>query len=251
MRRSFLAAAAVLLVAAPASAQTDPRMLGPRTLTPNHVLCTDMPVPARPVPTLFVAGGPPAAGRVAGAPGASLVIHPGTTHGLAGGQRLVARRIQAAATFPKPGEGFGSVRTTGIVTLTAVGEDTSLAKVDFSCDPIEPGDFAEAYVQPELPTAAQPLGEPRFDDRATVLFGANRRETFGDGDVMSVDRGSAHGLAVGDRISLYRDRQNGLPLFHLGEALVVDLAEQTAKVVILTVSDVVQTGDVAVVRRAP
>lgn len=251
MRRSLLAAAAVLLVAASSSAQTDPRMLGPRTLTPNHVLCTDMPVPVRPVPTLFVAGGHTADGRVAVATGESLVIHAGTSHGLAVGQRLVTRRIQAAATFPKPGEGFGSVRTTGIVTLTAVGEDTSLAKVDFSCDPIEPGDFVEAYAPPELPTAVQPLGEPRFDDRATVLFGANRRETFGDGDVMSVDRGSAHGLAVGDRISLYRDRQNGLPLFHLGEALVVDLAEQTAKVVILTVSDVVQTGDVAVVRRAP
>ena len=251
MRRSFLAAAAVLLVAAPASAQTDPRMLGPRTPPPNPVLSTHIPAPARPGPTLCGAGGHTADGRVAVATGESLVIHAGTSHGLAVGQRLVTRRIQAAATFPKPGEGFGSVRTTGIVTLTAVGEDTSLAKVDFSCDPIEPGDFAEAYVQPELPTAAQPLGEPRFDDRATVLFGANRRETFGDGDVMSVDRGSAHGLAVGDRISLYRDRQNGLPLFHLGEALVVDLAEQTAKVVILTVSDVVQTGDVAVVRRAP
>jgi hypothetical protein len=251
MRRGFLAAAAVLLVAAPASAQTDPRMLGPRTLTPNHVLCTDMPVPARPVPTLFVAGGHTADGRVAVATGESLVIHAGTAQGLAVGQRMVARRIQAAATFPKPGAGFGSIRTTGIVTLTAVGEDTSIAKVDFSCDPIEPGDFLEAYVQPELPSVAQPLGEPRFDDRATVLFGANRRQIFGGGDVMSVDRGSAQGLALGDRISLYRDRQNGLPLFHLGEALVVELAEQTSKVVILTVSDVVQAGDVAVVRRAP
>ena len=85
MRRSFLAAAAVLLVAAPASAQTDPRMLGPRTLTPNHVLCTDMPVPARPVPTLFVAGGPPAAGRAGGGPGGGGGGPPGPAGGRGGG----------------------------------------------------------------------------------------------------------------------------------------------------------------------
>lgn len=252
MRIGLLAAAALLLAAGPVPAQSGPQELGPRTLLPNHVLCSDLPVSAIPVPTLTVAGGHNADGRHTIVRGDTLVVNAGTSAGLAVGQHLVARRLQGSARqFPRTGEGFGGVRTAGIVTLTAVSEATSLAHVDFSCDSIEPGDYLEAYVQPELPASVQPMGEPRFDDRATVLFGADRREIFADGDVLSIDRGTAQGVARGDRFSIYRDRQDGLPLFHLGEAVVVDPAEQTSKVVVVSVKDVIQAGDVVVARRAP
>lgn len=248
--RVVCAGIAGLFLAAPALAQEDPRLLGPKTLLPAHVLCTDLPVSARPQPTLLVAGGHTTDGRESLGRGDQVVVSGGTADGLAAGQRLVARRLQGAAeAFPRPGEGFGAVRTSAVLTLTAVGDTSSLARIDFACDAVDVGDYLEPYAEPALPSSAGPSGEPRFDDRASVLFGVDRRQIFGDGDVVSVDRGTTHGLAAGDRLAIYRDSQNGLPLVPLGEALVVEPSEQTSKVVLVKVRDAVRAGDVAVMRR--
>ena len=40
---------------------------------------------------------------------------------------------------------------------------------------------------------------------------------FGDGDVFSIDRGTAHGVAAGARYAIYRDFHNNLPLVYMGE----------------------------------
>ena len=54
--RIGIVATAVLLAAVPASAQAPPDVIGPRTLQPWMVACTDMPVAAKPEPRLTVKG---------------------------------------------------------------------------------------------------------------------------------------------------------------------------------------------------
>ncbi|MEZ5289189.1 MAG: hypothetical protein R2712_31170 [Vicinamibacterales bacterium] len=92
---------------------------------------------------------------------------------------------------------------------------------------------------------------PDFDDRAHVLFGGDMRREFGDGDLVSIDRGASQGVVAGTRFALYRDPRNGLPLSELGEAVVVEVGETASRAVLVKVSDVVSAGDVAVRRPQP
>ena len=84
-----------------------------------------------------------------------------------------------------------------------------------------------------------------------MLFGADHRENLGDGDVFSLDRGTAQGVTVGARFAIYRDPKDGMPLVHVGDAVVIDPSATTSKAVLVMVKDAVLAGDVAVRRRAP
>ena len=46
----------------------------------------------------------------------------------------------------------------------------------------------------------------------------------------------------------YRDRRDGMPLFYLGDAVVMELGEQTSKLVVVYAVDAVTTEDIAVPR---
>lgn len=263
MLRRFAVAATFALVAAPLGAQTPsagPAQLGPRTLLPAHVMCADLPVTAPPVPTVVISGGQNPDGRESLVKGDVVVLSAGTNLDLAVGQRFLIRRLQgtlqgsarkgARPAFPKTGEGFGAVRTAGWLTITAVNETTALAMLDYACDAIGPGDYIETYAEPALPQTVSALVDPQFDDRAKVLFGTDRRVSFADGDLFSIDRGTAQGVIAGARYAIYRDPHNGLPLIHIGDAVVIEPGETTSKVVLVMGKTAIAADDIAVPRRA-
>jgi hypothetical protein len=252
MRIRVITCAAVWLAAAPVFAQSAD-VTGPRTLTPPMVMCTDLPAAAKPVPRLVIRGshGTDGNARTAFTEG-TVVISRTPDDGLAVGQRYIAQRLSGdPKKFPRPGEGFGDIRITGWVTVTAVDEFNALADIDFACDSIETGDFLETYAETVLPNAASDPVTPDFSDRANILFGVDSRVLFGNGDVLSIDRGTLQGVVAGHRYAIYRDFRNGLPLTHLGEAVVLSVGEQTSKVVVTITRDGIQQGDVAVPRRQP
>lgn len=249
MRVRIVCAAALLLTAAPVFAQ-NPEVTGPRTLNARMVMCTDLPVVTRPIPRLMVFGPHANDGRTVATDG-MVVIRRVPDDGLAIGQRYIAQRLHNPKNFPRPGEGYGDLRVTGWVTVRAMDEVNALAEIDFACDSIEGGDMLEPYAELSLPTAPAALAPPDFTDRANVLFGADNRVTFGDGDVMSIDRGTLHGVVPGARFALYRDLHNGMPLIHIGEAVALAISEQTSKVAVTRALDAIQPGDLVVARRAP
>lgn len=248
MRHSWVIVA-VLAAFGPASAGA--QGLGPRTLLPIHVLCTDLPMATLPMPTLTIAGVQTGDYRVGMTEGDLAVLAAGTPQGLAVGQRFVARRPHDAARAENDGVGWLGAHPTGVLTVTAVDERFALARVDEACDTVDIGDHLEPLVIPELPVAAPAGGPADFSDRALVIFGKDRRLVFGDGDLFSIDRGSSNGITAGTRLAIYRDRQNGLPLVEVGEAVIVDTGADTARAVLVRVSDLVQAGDIAVVKGAP
>jgi len=253
MRRSAVVAAISLLAVAPLWAQTpspDSSHLGPRTLLPAHVLCTDLPVSAQPAPTVTIKGAYSPDGHEAMVKGDVAVLSAGTDHDLAVGQRFLIRRMQGKADpFAKKNEGFSPVRTAGWLSIMAVNETTALATLDHTCDVVQPGDYIEAYEEPVLPPSASPLVAPEFDDRAKVLFGTDRRVSFANGDLLSIDRGTSQGVTAGARYAIYRDRHNGLPLIYIGDAVVIQPEELTSKIVLVMVKDAVSTDDVAIPRK--
>jgi len=248
MRVRVIAAAVAALSAAPVYAQSTD-VTGPRTLTHQMVTCTDLPVASKPIPRLTVAGPHVTDGRTAMTDGL-VVINRASGDGLAVGQRYLAQRLRTdPKRFPRPSEGYGDLRVSGWLTIRAIDEFNALAQIDLACDSIEIGDFLEPYVETPLPTSATAPLNPDFSDRASVLFGSDNRVLFAAGDVFSIDRGIAHGVASGNRYAIYRDFHNNLPLVYMGDAVVMTVGEQTSKVVATEVVDGILIGDVVVPRR--
>jgi len=257
MRMCILSAAALCLAAVPSFAQSPKDITGPWTLNSNYVTCTDLPILVKPIPRLVVKGPQSTDDRLAMATGQEIVIERRVDDGLAVGQRYTASRLNSDEKyFPRPGEGYGGLRVTGFITVTAINEWNALANVDFACDALQTGDYLEPFVATDIPTSAAPPLYPDFSDRATVLFSADNRNLVGAGDVVSIDRGSAHGVTLGARYAIYRDKHadgplenKRVPLVYLGDAVVVSVNETTSKVVITKMVDGILYGDTVVPRR--
>jgi hypothetical protein len=252
--RNCVITAALCAAAVPAFAQVPREVTGPWTLTPTMVLCTDLPVTAKPASKLVIKGLHHVDPRLAAAyRGTPLIISRAPDDGLAPGQRYLTTRLHAGGRdFPRASEGFANLRITGAITITATDEVNAMAEVTLACDSIEPGDVLETNVELSLPSSAGSAETaPDFNDRAKVLFGADNRSLVGLGGLVSVDRGTLHGVVPGSRYAIYRDNHNGMPLVYLGEAVVLVTSELTSKVMITKSLDGIESNDVAVPRRAP
>jgi hypothetical protein len=251
MRTRILCIAALSLSVTPVFAQVPKDVQGPLKLTPSMVMCTDVPATAKPEPHMFIAGPVSTDGRTSAAAG-MVVIKRTPDDGMAIGNRYVAQRIHGdLKAFPRPGEGFGDIRITGTVIVRAIDDVNAIAEIDFACDSVESGDYLEPFVETVIPTAAAPMIAPDFSDRANLLFGADNRVMFGDGDILSIDRGTIHGVVPGARYAIYRDPRDGMPLVHIGEIVVLTTSELTSKAIVTKAFDAMYGDVVAVPRRTP
>ncbi len=249
MRVSVLVTALSLMAVAPGWTQSR-LALAPRTTLPAHVMCADLLVPAIPVATIRISGPHHVLPHLALSRSDAAVVPRQPEDGLVVGQRYLVRRLPSGmkAELPKDG-GYVPVRTIGWVTVTALDEINAIANVDFACDAIEQDDYLTPYVEPVLPTPDATLAAPDFTERMQILPGVEGREMFADGDLFSIARGTADGVTAGARFAIYRDRKDGRPLVHIGEAIVTDPSATSAKVLLLKTTDVVEITDLAVPRR--
>lgn len=226
------------LTALPAAAQisatevTAPA-LGPRTIVPATVSCTDTPTGVIPQVALHVVAPHTADRKQSSVNGELVILSGGTPEGLAIGQQYFARRLKRpvnheAITPANP----GAIQTTGWLTVVAADTKFAIARVDYACVPVDPGDYLQPYAEPALPSAVAPKGPTDFSELGRVLFGANRRESFGAGDLISIDRGQTRGMTTGTRVAFYRDRRNGTPLIEIGEGIVIEVSAESSKVVV-------------------
>jgi len=223
--------------------------LGPRTLNAALVACTDLPTVAPSASPLRILAAQTGDKHQTYAPGDVVVLNGGTPEGFLVGQRYFVRRLQFGLTGEPPSAVVqGAVRTAGWLSVIGVDERFALARVDYACDTVQAGDYLEPFVEPVLPTTVVADGPTNFADMGHVLFGADRRQTFGSGDIANVDRGKTHGIGVGTRVAFYRDRLNGTPLVEMGAGVVVEVAAETSKVVLVRAREVIIRGDYVAVR---
>jgi hypothetical protein len=250
--KTALIATAALFTALPVLAQDAPKDVhGPRKLTPWMVACTDVPVTSRPDPYLFVTGIRAPDDRQIAGNGQEIDINRRPNDGLAVGQRYAVRRVQAPALFPGESADL-TVRTAGFVTITMIDENNALANVDVACTAIVEGDYLDAYSEPPLPTTAAPSIEmlPDWDDRSKILTGTDGKAIFADGDLLTIERGTVHGVFGGQRFSIWRDLRTRMPLFYIADIVIVEPGQQTSKAVVVKAVDaIVISTDVAIPRR--
>ena len=246
------AVAAAQTAPPPVAPQAGSQAYGGKILVPAIVACTDLPTATVPMPPLRILA-PHAADLHAGASRNDVVVlNAGTPQGLAIGQRYFTRRVNGPVNREAiSATDRGAVRTTGWLTVVAADERFALARIDYACVTVESGDYLEPYAEPAVPTTPQADGPPNFSDMSRVLFGVDRHEAFGAGDLLSIDRGQSQGMTVGTRVAFYRDRMIGTPLYELGAGVVIEVSAETSKVAVERAAPEIKAGDYVAVRRTP
>ena len=172
--------------------------------------------------------------------GASIAVDGGALNGLEVGQNLVVRhyfKVPRRAGTDSTGE-----HSAGLVQLVSVSERSSMAVVIYACDLLRAGDFLASFT-PEPVRPPERRGTPDYGDAARILFGDEGLILAAPRRLMVIDRGSGHGIRVGQRLTLFR-REAGKPEI-TGDAIVVATRIDSATIRVERVNDVVSPGDLA------
>lgn len=229
-RTAALAAFAALVLPAAAAAQTGPAWSA--THLPADVLplvCAPAITYEVPAVPLRISGGQSLEVRVAWGTGELVTINAGRNNGIQVGQEFFVRRLQKERDRSVSRETPGTVRTAGWIRVYAVDDEMSLATIQFACDTVSVDDYLEPFVLPTaLPRAAK-QGKPEKGNYARVVSGNDRRQTFGAGEFIVIDRGKDHGIVPGSQFVVYHDKQEpGNFLYEVADAVAVEVRESSA-----------------------
>lgn len=257
-RTACLCAVLATVTFVPAAAQDPlpPGAFGALGMYPKRLSCADLPVFSEPQPVhrLPAAHEGDAKLRRAFAVPDTVLIPGGTTVGLEPGQQFFVRRLLISPDHAKPSASTpGTVHTAGWITVTASDGFSAIARIDYACDGFIKGDYLEPFVAAPMPTAIAAPSTTQFTDAAPrytqftdmgrLMFGADGRRAFANGDLIVVNRGTAHGFTAGARISIWRDPKTAGPLVEVGSAIVLTVAGDTSTVIADRVRDALYAGD--------
>jgi len=175
--------------------------------------------------------------------GAQVIVDGGMLNGLDVGQNLVVRhyfRVRQLAGGDTIGE-----HSAGLVQIVAVSGRSSIAEVIYACDELRKGDFL-ALFKPEPIRPPEPFGIPDSGDAARILFADEGQMLGAPRRLMVIGWGSAHGVRVWQRLTLFRRQGRGArSLDTAGDAIVVAVRIDSATIRIERVNDAISSGDLA------
>jgi hypothetical protein len=265
---SALVTAALLAAAVPLLAQTGPAPVV--THLDAEIIaqaCSPTLSFERPVASLLMTGGQDSSTRPLYGPGDLITINGGSDNGVEVGQEYFVRRIQAPRDTGLGRDAPATIKTAGWVKVYAVDKTMSLVTVEHACDAMSVGDYLEPFSAPQPPAPAVNPPKPQKENYGHILIGTDRRTMFAKGDFFTVDRGSDHGVTLGARFIVFRDKRKmetvrlseskDLPaeittpefLFEMGEAVVVDVKPEVSTLRALQARDAFLTGDYVALRK--
>lgn len=239
-----LAVATTLAQRAPAPTTT--------TLAPDVIALACAPSATTTVPprVLLVTGGQAPVERRSYAPGDLITINAGRNQGMEVGREYFTRRVLPerghAPSVARP----GAVRTSGWLKVYAVDDDLSLATVSHACDTIQTGDYLEPFSAPAVPIPDPVLVKPRKTNYARILFGADRRKSFAEGDFVVINQGTNHGVTPGARFVVFHDRL--VPdnfLYEGGEAVAMAVSADSTTLRVTRAASALLAGDYVAIRK--
>lgn len=213
------------------------------------LLCGVQASLVEPPQTVKVAGGAELR-KALFSPGETIIVNAGTAQGLRAGQHFYARRVIRDRFVIGTAEARPhSIHTAGWVTIVETQADVSVARISEACDGIAEGDYLEPLVLPAAGVTAAP-GEPDYARPARVILGDDRRQIGSEGSLMVIDRGSDHGLRVGQRLTLFRETMGGEgPVMKLGDAVVTSTQHETAVMRIGATREAIEVGALIAIHR--
>jgi hypothetical protein len=185
------------------------------------------------------------AGNLLYAEGDELVVDAGTRAGLKVGDNFAVRRTFRIEWDPHTEAGE---HTAGVVQIVAAEEYSSVAAVIYTCDEIMPGDRL-ALFKPEPIRPPEPAGTPDYVYAARILFPDLGQLVGKPGRLMVIDHGTADGIRIAQRLTLFRRRPGGQPPLVVGQAVVVAVRRDSATIRVERATDAVIFGDWAAPHR--
>lgn len=200
--------------------------------------------PAKPRASMTAAGTIGAhhtdSGRLIYRLGDELAIDAGNGTVLSVGQNLVVRRYFKAAGAR--GSDERGELTAGVVQVVRAAASATTAVVIHACGDLREGDLLMPFIPEPMPVAA-PAGAPVYRQAARILFGDAGQLMGAPGRLMVIDRGTTDGIRPGQRLTLFR-RARGRNLV-VGEAIVLVVREDSARIRVERASDAIWSGDSA------
>jgi hypothetical protein len=227
---------------APTMLHMDPQILA--------LACAPSITYEQPTAPMRVRGGQDVMKRTSHSLGDLVTINAGSENGVEIGQEFYVRRVQVPGGSTVSQRNPGVVKTAGWIKVWAVDPTMSLATVTHACDSINIGDHLEPFALPTPPAVSTESLKPEKDNYGKVMLGADRRRIFAKGDFFVLDRGSNQGVARGARFVIFRDKlqfQNFL--FDLGEAVAVDVRDDSATLQVTLSRDAMMVGDYVAMRK--
>ena len=256
--RSFSITAAVLAVSAAATAawpveareQSSASRPAASISIPLEQLCGPHAELARPAMKMRVSAGSERVKSMFG-PGEQIIINAGTSQGVRNGQRYLVRRVvEDQFAVAAIGEKSFSIHTAGWVTVIDALAESASAVVSEACDGIEVDDYLEPFVVPSPAPAPPTVTQVDFARPARVVLGDERRQLGGENTIMVMDRGSDHGIRIGQPLTIFRHTMEGRgPNALMGDALVVEVHPETSLIRILRSREAIEVGDLVAIHR--
>ncbi len=166
------------------------------------------------------------------------------------GDRFDIGHMKASIAHPvtKKWMGYVVVVPAEIVILDTK-TDLATAKIDKSYQPAFLGDV---ILSPRpAPPASMPLRSLK-NIEGTILFSLENSENITEKEIVFIDRGRRDGIILGDLFSIYETgffpkeilkTKEKLPMFKVGELVVVSVQEDTATALVTRSSQGIQIGD--------
>ena len=221
-----------------------------------------------PAPSLLVTGGQDASTRHMFHAGDLVTINGGSDNGIEVGQEYYVRMVQGEGGSGISRATPATIRTAGWVRVYAVDKTMSLVTISHACDtPIEIGEYLEPFTVPVVPIPDANPAKPQKENYGHILVGTDRRTMFAKNDFFTIDRGTDHGVTLGARYVIYRDKRRTetaklpitteLPdaittpefLYELGDAVVVDVKPESSTLMATSSRSAFLSGDYAAIRK--
>jgi hypothetical protein len=180
-----------------------------------------------------------------------LYMNKGSNAGVKAGDVYSLHHVGYEVKHPDSGRGIGrKIEVTGWGRVILVQEDAATLMVEQACQDIHAGDYAKPFqkavvpmIVPRLP--GDRLTPPTGKADGSVVDIADDSMIAGQEQLVSLNLGTANGLAPGNLLTVYRVMYPGVPSPRnvLGELVVVAVRERTATARVSYSRDAIMNGD--------
>lgn len=201
--------------------------------------------------SLLVIGSENGATKLAFADRDILYLNKGSNAGIKAGDVLMLHHAAYTVKHPVSGKNLGrKVEPTGWIRVLLVQENSATAVVERACIDIHTGDYAKPFEKASVPLILRRppvtrLTPPSGKADGLIIDVAEDSMIAGAGQLVSINLGTADGLAPGTILTVYKIMYPTVPTSRvvLGEAAVVLVREKSATVRLMNTSDHVMPGD--------
>ena len=201
--------------------------------------------------SLYLIGSEGGATRIAFAERDVVYLNKGTNAGVKAGDVYTIQHASYEVKHPETGRNVGrKIETTGWGRVILAEEASSVLLIEQSCADIHLGDYLKPMVKVSVPLItrrppADRLTPPSGKVQGFVVDIADDSMIAGENHLISVNLGTANGLAPGNILTVFKTMYPSVPTPRnvLGEIVVVAVQERTSTARVIYSSDAMMNGD--------